>query len=352
MNYLSSRSRIWMIVTVVVASLTVLGKAQQPTAPGGQTPPPAGQVAPPTPGQPAAPAPQQPAPIVRQIEIQYAGPATLSRQRILSNLKTTVGQPYSEQTVEDDVRALYATGLVTNVRIYGEPVPDGVKVIVVVQTRVTLTEVVIQGNQLVKTKRIRREINLKTGGPLDEQALEQARQKIVELYQKRGYPDTDVQYKVNVNEDRGTASVTFAISEGQRAVVKEIDFYGNYVLSAKRLRKEMKTKKNNILGFLTGAGRLNNTQLDDDIQRIKELYQDNGYEDAQVTDVKINRLNQKYVEIAIYINEGQQYHVGTVTINGLHVVTEPNFRKVIKVTEGKVFSPQKLQKDIKAVEDA
>ncbi|MBV8225460.1 MAG: outer membrane protein assembly factor BamA, partial [Verrucomicrobia bacterium] len=349
MNFLSSRSRIWIIVAIVTAWLTVLGKAQQPPPPAGQNPPPAGQEAAPPPGQ--APAPQA-APIVRQIEIQYAGPATLSRQRILSNLKTTVGQPYSEQTIEDDVRALYATGLVTNVRIYGEPLPDGVKVIVVVQTRVTLTEVVIQGNQLVKTKRIRREINLKTGGPLDEQALEQARQKIVELYQKRGYPDTDVQYKVNVNEDRGTASVTFAISEGQRAVVKEIDFYGNYALSTKRLRKEMKTKKNNILGFLTGAGRLNNRQLDDDIQRIKELYQDNGYEDAQVTDVKINRLNQKYVEIAIYINEGQQYHVGTVTINGLHVVTEPNFRKVIKVTEGKVFSPQKLQKDIKAVEDA
>ena len=349
MNFLSSRSRIWIIVAIVTAWLTVLGKAQQPPPPAGQNPPPAGQEAAPPPGQ--APAPQA-APIVRQIEIQYAGPATLSRQRILSNLKTTVGQPYSEQTIEDDVRALYATGLVTNVRIYGEPLPDGVKVIVVVQTRVTLTEVVIQGNQLVKTKRIRREINLKTGGPLDEQALEQARQKIVELYQKRGYPDTEVQYKVNVNEDRGTASVTFAISEGQRAVVKEIDFYGNYALSTKRLRKEMKTKKNNILGFLTGAGRLNNRQLDDDIQRIKELYQDNGYEDAQVTDVKINRLNQKYVEIAIYINEGQQYHVGTVTINGLHVVTEPNFRKVIKVTEGKVFSPQKLQKDIKAVEDA
>ena len=267
-------------------------------------------------------------------------------------MKTTVGQPYSEQTVEDDVRSLYATGLVTNVRIYGEPLPDGVKVIVVVQTRVTLTEVVIQGNQIVKTKRIRRELNLKTGTPLDEQALEQARQKLVELYQKRGYPDTDVQYKVDVNEDRGTARVTFAISEGQKSVVKTIRFVGNTAITSKRLRKEMKTKQNNILGFVTGAGRLNNQQLDGDVQKIKELYQDNGYADVQITDVRIDRLDKKNVVITIYINEGQQYHVGTLTIEGLHVVTEANFRKVIKVTEGKVFSPQKLQKDIKAVEDA
>ena len=220
------------------------------------------------------------------------------------------------------------------------------------QTRVTLTEVAIQGNEVVKTKRIRRELNLKTGTPLDEQALEQARQKVVELYQKRGFPDTDVQYKIDVNEERGTARVTFAISEGRKAVVKRIRFVGNTVITSKRLRKEMKTKQNNILGFLTGAGRLNNQQLDSDVQKIKELYQDNGYADVQVTDVRIDRLDKKNVAVTIYLNEGPQYHVGTVTVTGLHIVTEHNFRKVIKVTEGKVFSPQKLQKDIKSVEDA
>jgi outer membrane protein insertion porin family len=350
MNFSSPHFRIWILVTIFLAFLGLQGQAQQPA--GGQPPlPPAGQN-PPAPQPPAQPEKPQQSPIVRQIEIQYAGPATLSRQRILSNMKTTVGQPYSEQTVEDDVRSLYATGLVTNVRIYGEPLPDGVKVIVVVQTRVTLTEVAIQGNEIVKTKRIRRELNLKTGSPLDEQALEQARQKVVEMYQRRGYPDTDVQYKVDVNEERGTAKVTFAISEGRKAVVKTISFVGNTAIKLKRLRKEMKTKENNILGFLTGAGRLNNQQLDGDVQKIKELYQDNGYADVQVTDVRVDRLDKKNVAITIYINEGQQYHVGTVTVTGLHIVTEANFRKVIKVTEGKVFSPQKLQKDIKSVEDA
>jgi outer membrane protein insertion porin family len=356
MNFSSSLCRCWIFIAIIVVLLSPFGLAQQPPAgqPGQQAQPPAGQAVPGPgqEGQPPQPAQRQQSPIVRQIEIQYAGPATLSRQRILSNMKTTVGQPYSELTVEDDVRSLYATGLVTNVRIYGEPLPDGVKVIVVVQTRVTLTEVIIQGNQIVKAKRLRRELNLKTGTPLDEQSLETARQKLVELYQKRGYPDTDVQYKVAVNEDRGTASVTFAVSEGQRSVVKTIRFVGNSVLSAKRLRKEMKTKENNPLGFFTGAGRLNNQQLDGDVQKLKELYQDNGYADAQITDVKIDRLDKKNVIVTIYITEGQQYHVGTVTIEGLHIVSEANFRKVIKVTEGKVFSPQKLQKDIKSVEDA
>src|ERR1700736_5961882 len=347
MNQKSLSGRNWMLSAVLGVSFIAAAQAQQPAA---QPTPPATQQVPPS--AVPTPAPKQPAPIVRQIEIQYAGPATLSRQRILTNMKTTVGQPYSETTVEDDVCALYATGLVTNVRIYGEPLPDGVKVIVVVQTRVTLSEVYIQGAEAVNPKRIRRELNLKTGSPLNEQTLEQARQKIVELYQKRGFSDVDVQYKVTTNEERGTASVTYSISEGQKAVIRKILFWGNTGIKDKKLLKVMKTKPKNILGFLTGAGKLSSPQLDDDMQKVKEAFQDAGYVDAKVTDVKINRVNRKNVDIVIYIDQGPQYHVRAVTIQGLQVVTEPNFRKVIKITEGKVFSPQKLQKDIKSVEDA
>ncbi len=342
--------RKWLLCLILFGFVASSVYAQQQAAPQ-NTPAPQ---APPAQPQATPPGPQRPAgPIVRQIEIQYAGPATLSRQRILTNMKTTVGQPYSEGIVEDDVRALYATGLVTNVRIYGEPLPDGVKVIVVVQTRVTLAGVYVVGNDRVKTSRIRKEMALKINAPLDEQTLETARQKVVELYQKRGYPDVDVQYKMETNEDRGTATVTYSISEGTKAIVRKILFSGNTAISSKRLKKEMKTKENNLIAFLTGAGRLNSAQLDEDVQKIKAMFQDNGYEDVQVTDVKINReKGPKYVDIDIYIEQGIQYHINAVTIDGLQVVTEANFRKVIKQKEGQVFSPQKLEKDIKAVEDA
>src|SRR5258707_1835398 len=342
--------RKWLLCLILFGLVASTVCAQQPAlqnTPAPQAPAAQPQATPPTPTQRPA------GPIVRQIEIQYAGPATLSRQRILTNMKTTVGQPYSEGVVEDDVRALYATGLVTNVRIYGEPLPDGVKVIVVVQTRVTLAGVNVVGNERVKTSRIRKEMALKINAPLDEQTLETARQKVVELYQKRGYPDIDVQYKVEINEDRGTATVTYSVSEGTKAIVKKIRFSGNTAINSKRLKKEMKTKENNLIAFLTGAGRLNSAQLDEDVQKIKALFQDNGYEDVQITDVKINReKGPKYVDIDIYIDQGTQYHINAVTVDGLQVVTEANFRKVIKQKEGQVFSPQKLERDIKAVEDA
>jgi len=54
-------------------------------------------------------------------------------------MRTRVGKPYSEQAVEEDIRNLYKTGNISNVRIFGEPVTDGVKVIVVVQSKAKVT---------------------------------------------------------------------------------------------------------------------------------------------------------------------------------------------------------------------
>ena len=49
---------------------------------------------------------QNKAPNVVEIDVQYAGAATVAKDRLLANMRTRVGQPYSEQTVEEDIRNL------------------------------------------------------------------------------------------------------------------------------------------------------------------------------------------------------------------------------------------------------
>ena len=63
---------------------------------------------------------------ITSIEVRYVGPETISKDRILANMKTKVGTAYSESTVEDDIRALYDTGKIQNVRIFGEPAGNGI----------------------------------------------------------------------------------------------------------------------------------------------------------------------------------------------------------------------------------
>src|SRR5438874_7256253 len=173
-------------------------------------------------------------PIIRSIDVQYTGPGTVSKERILAQMRTKVGQPYSDQIVEQDIEALYKTDSVLNVRIFAQPEGDGVKVIVAVQTRSIVREIEIDGAEQVKAKRLRKEIKLKLNQPVNEQQLEEARQKIVEVYQGRGYNDVSVQFRVDpIDEKRGTARVVFTVNEGLKGAVRQIHFEGNEHFSEK-----------------------------------------------------------------------------------------------------------------------
>ena len=124
-------------------------------------------------------------PIVRSIDIQYTGPVTVSRERVLAQMRTKVGRPYSELIAEDDIRTIYATGHVQNVRVFGQPQGDGVRVIVAIQTRTMLNEIQIDGATRIKPKKLRKDIGVKLNTPLKEEDLEKGREKLVEIYQKR-----------------------------------------------------------------------------------------------------------------------------------------------------------------------
>jgi outer membrane protein insertion porin family len=291
--------------------------------------------------------------IVRAIEVEYTGPALVSKERILAQMRTKVGQPYNDATVEQDVEALYKTGAILNVRIFAEPQGDGVKVTVAVQTRSIVREIVIDGAQRIKAQRLRKEIKLSLNHPINEQQLEEARQKIIEVYQAHGFTDVSAQFRVDpIDPQRGTARVVFTINEGAKGAVSQIRFEGNTHFSDWRLRKEMKTKRKTIVSFIDKSGRLDEAQLQQDLDSIREYYQNHGYIDVEVKDVRRERSSKGALTLIIVIAEGPQYHVNKLTISGEKVAKEESIRAFLKMKEGSVYSPKQLHDDAKAVADA
>src|SRR5438132_332580 len=300
-------------------------------------------------------APQQapPRPIIRAIDVVYTGPATVSKERILAQIQTKVGQPFNDATVEQDVEALYKSGAIQNVRIFGEPQADGVKVIVQVQTRLLAREIVIEGAERIGAKHLRKEIKLKLNQPIKEEDLEEAREKIIEVYQSHGFTDVSVQFRVDpIDEKHGTARVVYTVNEGAKGAVAQISFEGNAHFTAWRLRKEMKTKRKTIVAFLDKSGRLDEAQLQQDMDSLREWYQNHGFIDVEIKDVRRERNAKGALTITIVIAEGPQYHVRNLTISGEKVAKEQAIRALLKMKEGSVYSPKQLHDDAKAVADA
>jgi outer membrane protein insertion porin family len=301
--------------------------------------------------QTAPPAEQGP-PLISTVEVEYVGPQTISRERILAQIRSKPGQPYSESLVEQDIKALYETGAVQNVRIFGKP--DGanaVKVMVVLQTRSLVNEIEIVGAERISAKALRKSIALKINGPLSEDELEKGRQKIIETYQGKGFTEISVKYAIETDEARGTSRVVYTINEGTKGAVSAIRFEGNTKFSDKILRKQMKTKGRTFYSIIDKSGRLDETQLEQDINAVREWYQDHGYIDVEVKEVRRERQKGKLTLVLVLV-EGPIYNVGKIKITGAKVASVDKIRALMKLKEGGIYSPKTIREDSKKIADA
>jgi len=295
-------------------------------------------------------APQAP-PIIQQIDVQFVGETTLSKQRVLDNLATKVGSPYNDRLVDEDIKSLYATGNVSNARIFAEQTAEGLKVTVLLQGRATVGEVLIEGNVAIGTPKIRKEIASKPGDPMSEERISDDRQKIIKLYEEKNYTDVKVDTKTSQLADKRT-QVVFSINEGPKLVIRQISFTGNDSVLPKDLLKAMKTKKANLLSFLTKAGRLVPSQMDEDKEAIKTLYQNKGFADVCITDVQTQPLaNGKGVDLIISISEGVQYRVNKLDIVGASVVAPAELERNFKMKSGSLYTPEGMGADLKKLRD-
>jgi outer membrane protein insertion porin family len=289
-------------------------------------------------------------PLISAVEIQYVGPQTISREKVMAQIRTKPGQPYSESLVEQDIKALYRSGQVQNVRIFGQADGDKVKVMVVLQTRSLVNEIEIEGAQRISARKLRKAIDLKINAPVSEDQLQKGREKIIENYQKKGFTDVDVKFRIDTDETRGTSRVVYTITEGARGAIDTIQFEGNTKFSDKVLRKQMKTKGKTLYSFIDKSGRLDETQLEQDINAVREWYQDHGYIDVEVKEVRRERPKGK-LNIVVVLEEGPQYRVGKIKITGEKVATEERIRALMKMKEGGVYSPKQIREDSKKIAD-
>ena len=86
--------------------------------------------------------------------------------------------------------------------------------------------------------------------------------------------------------------------------------------------------------------------------RSASTYQNHGFIDVEIKEVRKDRTPKGPMIITIVIAEGPQYHVRKLTISGYEHTTEARIRAFLKLKEGSVYSPKQLRDDAKAVADA
>ncbi|MES2707747.1 MAG: outer membrane protein assembly factor BamA [Verrucomicrobiota bacterium] len=290
-------------------------------------------------------------PVVKSIEIKFRGQATVDRERILSNMRLKVGEAYTKEKEEDDLRALYNTGDLLDVQLTTTQVTGGVKVTVLAEARAGLGEIEFSGNTVFNSERLRLEISLKTGQSIDDAKLAKAKQDILDVYKSKGYPDVTVNYSVVASATPGFSRAVFEINEGGRGIIRDVIFEGATSFSHGKLAAETKSDNRNWLKFWDLKRRVDREKIEADMKAIEQFYQNAGYLDAKVLGVEPRRVDDVKVDLVFIIAEGPVYTVAQVGVTGNKLYQTDQLIPVFQLEAGRTFSLADMKTDLGTIAD-
>ena len=283
---------------------------------------------------------------ISEVAIRYNGPKTVDEARLRNFMATTAGQPYQTEKIDKDIKSLYESGLVEDVRFLAEPTGTGVKLVAEVTTRSEIGGVGFVGNSIFSDKKLAKETKLKSGGTLSDAAILEAKRNLEKYYQGYGYPDATVSYRMQPTGQKGVADLIFVVDEGAKNEVRDIRFEGNHVFSDVELRKNMKVKEKSFLSFLTKSGRFETGQLDEDLDSILDYYRSHGYLRASSPGIRREPVGDGRVDLVIPITEGEKYTVAGVGFGKLTVFKSEELYPALTLTGGEAYSSKKMRADI------
>ncbi|MCB1090642.1 MAG: hypothetical protein KDL87_03875, partial [Verrucomicrobiae bacterium] len=291
--------------------------------------------------------------IVKQIDVEYVGDAAVSKDRVLANLSTKVGDVLSPAKIDEDIKNLYASGDFENIRVLSKEVGGGVALKLVVQTRAMVGEIRFVGNSVFDSEKLTKEVDLRINKPIDEAKIREGREGIVNLYRKRGFPDASVNYQISAPDRQGYSTVTFNVDEGGQAKLRNVTFVGNTVFSSAELRKQMEQRPKSLLNPFAKEARIDDSNLSGDVQAIEDHYQNNGYLGAHVQNVsRVRAEDGEHVDLVITINEGELFTIGNVAVSGVKAVAlDTDLLPYLKTKSGGYYSGQNLKDDIALIEE-
>ena len=130
------------------------------------------------------------------------------------------------------------------------------------------------------------------------------------VYESAGFPFSRIEYTLEPGE---RPSLSFAISEGPRTVLRKVDFKGLMVLTPQNFYEALPTERSTLLrGSLPFFAR---RDIEKALSALEDRYIELGYLDAQLElESQDYSADRRSASIVVTVNEGSRYEVGEAHI--------------------------------------
>ncbi|MGH7524154.1 MAG: outer membrane protein assembly factor BamA [Gemmatimonadales bacterium] len=216
--------------------------------------------------------------------------------------------------VQKVIDNLYNTGQFDDVRVRTGSVSGKFIVTIVVKERPLLLDWTVTGVAKLPRHDIDDLARLAKARPIDRAAVAHVRYQIDSAYHKSGYYSAHTDVTETAVKDG--VRLTFAVTEGSRVTISQVEVEGNSRFSDAQLVKVMDSKPEGFLWFRSGS--YDERKLDRDIRdHLPAWYGQHGLIDMQVVkDTLIPDEKTGKAILRLAVEEGQVYQIGTISIVG------------------------------------
>ena len=276
--------------------------------------------------------------------IKYDGMVHMSESVALRMLDFEVGDTVDEKMLDKSIKAYFKQGYFKDVWID----IDGGVLTFHFKEKPLISQVELKGWKENDSEVIDGVVQIKKGSLYDEKKLEAAKKRIIDAISQDAKIDSVVEIQKEFLEN-GSVKVIFVVNEGEEIIIEHQEFSGLSALDSDDFDEVVANKERDFMGWFWGQndGKMRLSDLAYDPLRIRDLYMQNGYLDANVKEpfVKVNFDNYT-ADMSYQIKEGEAYTISAVTLNQVKNVTdEEPLREMIKLEVGEFFNIKTFRED-------
>ncbi|RWN65890.1 MAG: outer membrane protein assembly factor BamA [Mesorhizobium sp.] len=282
--------------------------------------------------------------VVSRVEV--SGNQRVDADTIRNYITIKPGKAFSSADIDDAVKALFGTGLFSDVQIN----QVGSSLVVKVSEYQVVNQVLFQGNKKLKDNALAAALQLKPRGTFSQQALDADVEAVKAAYRRIGRDDAAVTTQImDLGDNR--VNVVFNINEGGRTQIAAVNFVGNSAYSSRRLSDVISTKRSTFLSFVLRDDVYDDDKLRADQELLRRFYYNHGYADFQVVSAvgELDETTNKYT-VTITVQEGDRYTFGDVSVEStIPEVDGASLQSVVETHKGDVYNAKNVEDTIIAL---
>lgn len=298
-------------------------------------------------------------------EVRFEGLESLAPDTLKYYLGIQEGETFKLNQFNSQVHSLWDRQLIDDLRVEAEESPEGLILTVTVRERPTLRSIEYVGLKRLKNADINDKISeerirVREGDALNMGELYRLKHAIEEAYAEKGFRLAEATFTIeelSVTDRR----VTFNIDEGDKVRVEDIDFEGNTVFKDRRLRWAMKgTKQSNIVTKLMKKDLYSPAKVDEDLDKIRELYKNAGYKNVVLGEPGVEVLplkpnapttaeQKRRLFITVPIEEGDRWKLGAISIEGNERFSDEILLRMFEKPSGGWLRSNVIDKGVEAI---